>query len=281
MLSSNARITTILTVHRTYRFSICCLILIVFSTGVASAYTVGNMTCNDYADFVEEIVRGRENGHTMKQPPAQTLKDALARVNAATDGHPDERKNMTQIVRAIYAKPRTEFSEARRVAFIAACQNLGWGKTSGAELADGKIRQFQKFRLGDFSYEIRRCDLRARLGPELLSVKAGGGGVFVVVRFAIANETKKTETVLSDDFILRDGEGREFSPASNALMALMMEGENKDFLLSEIHPGVEKESLTAFEIPKTALSTELFLIVPEKGLLGSKTVEVLIKPQAR
>jgi hypothetical protein len=281
MLTSNFPTATILPIRRNYHFSLCFVILIAASAGVASAYTVGKMTCNDYADFAAEIVSGRENGQTMKQSPAKTMKDALAKVNAATDGYPDERKNMTQIVRAIYAKPHTDFSESRRAAFVTACENLGWGKPSPEELADGKIRQFQKFRLGDFSYQIKRCELRARLGNQFFLVKPEADAVFLVVRFTIANETKKTETVLSDDFTLRDGQGREFSPASKALTALMMEGENKDFMVSEIQPGVEKESLTAFEIPKTALSTKLLLIVPEKGLLGSKTVEVLVKPQSR
>ena len=137
-------------------------------------------------------------------------------------------------------------------------QNHGWSKAITEQPNDGNIRQFQKFRLGDFSYEIKRCELRARLGNEFLSAKPGAGAVFLVVRFAIANETKKTETVLSDDFTLRDGQGREFSPASSALTALMMEGENKDFLVSQIQPGVEKESLTAFEIPKTAINRAAF-----------------------
>ena len=144
--------------------------------------------------------------------------------------------------------------------------------------ADGRIRQWQKFRLGDYAYEIKGCELRARLGSKYLSyTKPGAGAVFVLVRFAIANETKKTATVMSDDFTLRDAQGREFRPASKALTALMMEDENKDFLLTEIQPGIEKESITAFEVPKTALVGDLILIVPEKGFAGSKTVEVLIK----
>jgi hypothetical protein len=166
----------------------------------------------------------------------------------------------------------------------------GWARARDLELvpedaeqpADGRIRQFQKFRLGDFTYEIKRCELRARLGSEFLSyTKPGAGAVFVLVRFVIANETKKTATVMSDDFTLRDAPGREFQPASKALTALMMEDENKDFLLTEIQPGIEKESITAFEVPKTALTSDLILIVPEKGFAGSKTVEVLIKPQTR
>jgi hypothetical protein len=250
-------------------------------TRSASAYTIGNMSCEDYADFAEEIVRGKENGQTMKQPAQKTMQAALAKVEAATTNYPDERKRLTEIIKAFYARP-VVFSDTSKAKIVATCEERGWVKSQNVEpSADGKIRQFQRFRLGDFTYEIRRCEVRTRLGSEFAPAKPSAGAVFLVVRFAIANETKKTETVLSDDFTLRDGQGREFSPASNALTALMMGGENKDFLVSEIQPGVEKESLTAFEIPKAALSTNLVLIVPEKGLLGSKTVEVVVKPQTR
>jgi hypothetical protein len=268
-----------------HRFSLHFVIVLAALGGMrrqASAYIVGNMSCDDFADFAEEIVRGKANGQTMKQAPGQTMKEALAKLNETVGSPSSDRKIMTQIIRAIYANPRIiDFSDSRRAAFKAECENHGWSKAITEQPNDGKTRQFQKFRLGDFSYEIKRCELRARLGNQFFPAKPGADAVFLVVRFTIANETKKTETVLSDDFTLRDGQGREFSPASKALTALMMEGENKDFMVSEIQPGVEKESLTAFEIPKTALSTKLLLIVPEKGLMGSKTVEVVVKPQMR
>lgn len=245
------------------------------------AYSIGNMTCEDYADFAEEIVRGKENGQTMKQAPAQTMKAALAKVNAATANYPTDRKNLTEIVKAIYARA-VAFSESRRAEIVATCEERGWAKSKAAELpGDGQIRQFQKFRLGDYTYEIKRCEARSRLGSDFLPAKPSAGAVFLVVRFSIANETKKTATVLSDDFTLRDSQGREFRPASNALTALMMQDANKDFLVTEIQPGIEKESVTAFEIPKDALSGNLTLVVPEKGILGSKSVHVVIKPTPR
>jgi hypothetical protein len=181
-----------------------------------------------------------------------------------------------------YYKVEMTLPNGRRVRGWARARDLEVVPEDAKQLADGRIRQFQKFRLGDYTYQIKRCELRASLGSELLSyTKPGAGAVFVLVRFVIANETKKTATVLADDFTLRDAQGREFRPASNALTALMMEGENKDFLITEIQPGIEKESITAFEVPKTSLSGDLMLIVPEKGFTGSKTVEVLIKPQTR
>jgi len=81
----------------------------------ANAYPTGAMSCDDIGDFAEAVVIGKHNG--------QTMKEALAKVNAATVGHPIERKNMTQIVRAIYtawwAKGFSE--EGARTAFLAEC----------------------------------------------------------------------------------------------------------------------------------------------------------------
>jgi hypothetical protein len=79
----------------------------------ASAYPTGNMSCDDIGKFAEAVVIGKHNGQTMKQ--------ALAKVNAATVGHPVERKNMTQIVRSIYTWASGMSEEGARTAFLAEC----------------------------------------------------------------------------------------------------------------------------------------------------------------
>lgn len=84
----------------------------------ALAYSTGNMSCSDIGDFAAATVVGKQNG--------QSLKEALAKVNKATADYPIERKNLTQIVRAIYtadwAKHFTE--EGARAAFAAECEAL-------------------------------------------------------------------------------------------------------------------------------------------------------------
>src|SRR5438128_6212331 len=63
----------------------------------ALAYDTGSMSCSDIGEFAAATVAGKENG--------ATLTEALAKVNKRTEGYPVERKNLTQIVRAIYTQP--------------------------------------------------------------------------------------------------------------------------------------------------------------------------------
>jgi hypothetical protein len=84
----------------------------------ALAYPTGSMSCGDIGDFAAATVVGKQKG--------ATLKEALAKVDKATADYPIERKNLTQIVRAIYtaegAKHFTE--EGARAAFAAECEAL-------------------------------------------------------------------------------------------------------------------------------------------------------------
>ncbi len=136
----------------------------------------------------------------------------------------------------------------------------------------------ETFRLGDFSYRILGSRDEGYVGRPPLAVEAGLGGRFLIVRYSVTNESNKTRTVVSDDFILRDGKGREYRPAAKALTALLSSEENKDFLLSELQPGLQHVTSTAFEVPTQSIYGDgsLTLIVPEKGW-GGKRVEVLLK----
>jgi len=82
----------------------------------ALAYDTGSMSCSDIGDFAAATVVGKQNGATMKE--------ALARVTKATEGQPIERKNLTQIVRAIYTQPWANklTEEGARAAFTADCE---------------------------------------------------------------------------------------------------------------------------------------------------------------
>jgi hypothetical protein len=95
------------------------LIITAFSFYViraALAYDTGSMSCNDIGDFAAATVVGKQNGATMKE--------ALAKVAKATDGHPIERKNLSQIVRAIYTEPWANklTEEGAKAAFAADCE---------------------------------------------------------------------------------------------------------------------------------------------------------------
>lgn len=82
----------------------------------AFAYDTGSMTCNDIGDFAAATVVGKKNG--------VTINDALTKVIKTTKGYPTERKNLTQIVRAIYNEPWANklTEEGAEAAFMADCE---------------------------------------------------------------------------------------------------------------------------------------------------------------
>jgi hypothetical protein len=95
------------------------LVFTIFAAGLLTsslAYDTGSMSCSDIGDFAAATVVGKQNG--------ATLKEALAKVNKRTEGYPVERKNLTQIVRAIYTQPWANklTEEGARAAFTADCE---------------------------------------------------------------------------------------------------------------------------------------------------------------
>ncbi len=135
----------------------------------------------------------------------------------------------------------------------------------------------ESFALGDFTYRVDKVRTAHTLGNEFTHQTAAPEATYVIVYFSILNNANETKVVLTDDFTLVDPQGRRYSPSSEANTALMMTSENKDFLLSELHPGVTKRTATAFEIPKDSLTSGLYLEIPEKGLLstGKETVTII------
>ena len=90
----------------------------------ANAYPTGSMSCSDIGDFAAAAVVGKENG--------RSLEEALETVKKRTAGYPVERKNLTQIVEAIYTEPWAMplSEEGATVAFTADCEaQAGDGNT--------------------------------------------------------------------------------------------------------------------------------------------------------
>ncbi len=140
-----------------------------------------------------------------------------------------------------------------------------------------RVAQFETFRLGDFTYEIKEAETTTHLGAAGgTTADAGPESLFVVIHFTIQNETNGLEVVHSHDFRLRDSKGREVGFDEGAVFAV---AKAEELFVRQLQPGVAKEAVTAFQIPHSALSGELILIVPEKGFFGSGRVEVVIKPK--
>ncbi len=127
------------------------------------------------------------------------------------------------------------------------------------------------FTHGDFRYKITEVSKTNKIGNKYSVVKASEGGVFIIVNFTEENLSKETKTVYSERFLLIDNKEREFRSSSKGTTALAMSSANKDFLLSEVQPGIKHKSVIVFEVPED--SAALTIKIPG----GWSTEDVYVK----
>lgn len=132
----------------------------------------------------------------------------------------------------------------------------------------------QEFVLGDYKYVIKGFKTYRQIG-RFLTARASKGALFLVISYTIENNTDESQVVLSDDFVIQDSLGRKFKPSSDVNTALL-EGEDKDFILSELQPGIPRRMNQGFEIPEKAIADKLTLIIPKKGIFSSKEVKIIL-----
>lgn len=149
---------------------------------------------------------------------------------------------------------------------------------SGSSKANGTYDVAEEFTLGDFKYRIAGVQTQRILGNQFIKETASDGATFLVVSYTIENCSKESSVVLSDDFSVVDAKGRTFKPSSDANTALMATEENKDFILSELQPGIPRRMKTAFEIPLSNTNEEMTLVIPKKGFFSSGEAKVRIRP---
>ncbi|HEV3243869.1 MAG TPA: DUF4352 domain-containing protein [Chthoniobacterales bacterium] len=139
-----------------------------------------------------------------------------------------------------------------------------------------RIKFNQEFTLGGYSYKITDVRPFRSVGPEFVRETASDGATFLVVHYLIRNEGKQTAETDANDFRLVALDGREYSPDSRATNTL-----STDFVLRELHPGIFKKAVVAFEVPEEVVKTSFKIVIPEKGLFKeeSRTAFLLLKPK--
>jgi predicted SnoaL-like aldol condensation-catalyzing enzyme len=196
--------------------------------------------------------RAEEGQHACEAVGWTVRADALRAVVAEID-------RQTEVQKAAQRQAQREQADAEREAKRAA--------------ANRQVNVGEEFKLGKFTYLIKEIWSASTVGSGYAGKTASDGAVFVVVRFSIRNDGNETETVMADDFRIIDAKKREFHPSSEANTALVMSG-GKDMILSQLQPGVKKDSATAFEVPEAVVCNGYDLVIPEKGFLGSGKVVI-------
>lgn len=153
----------------------------------------------------------------------------------------------------------------------------------GAGGAEKEVKTFelgQGFNLGNFSYNVSKVQVTDEVGNDIVGETAGKSAKFLVVWFVVRNNGKKTQTVLTNDFKLATTQGRTYSPSSNANTALATSYDDKDILLTQLQPGLEKTTATVFKVPVEVTESTFFVTVPDKAFLSSAKVRVKVTPEA-
>lgn len=133
----------------------------------------------------------------------------------------------------------------------------------------------ERFVLGNFAYKIEGHSSRRVIGdPSMWGAEADPGGIFVIVTFTIENVSNQSRTVLTDDFLLLDAEGRTFKTSAKATTALLRL-DSQDFLVSQLQPGLPRQMHTAFLVPEGSVRGSLTVEIPEKGFARGKARVVL------
>ncbi len=155
----------------------------------------------------------------------------------------------------------------------------GGGGSSAGTHAVGK-----PFVLGNYRYTIAGVRFTPQIGKfvfgTFMGKRAAPGATLAVVTYTIENIANETQTVLTDDFTLSDSAGRTYRPSTDANVALLQESDDKDFIFSQLQPGVPRRMRQAFEIPQEAAESRLSVTIPEKGMWASGKAVIVVKPAA-
>jgi hypothetical protein len=136
----------------------------------------------------------------------------------------------------------------------------------------------ERIELGGFAYTIQKVEATSVIKHMIGNFMAGNNAIFYLVYYKIENIQQKTDVVMVDDLKLLDEKGRQFSPSADAATHLVMTGK-QELVLSQLQPGISKNTVTAFEVPEDAVSPDgPTLVIPEKGLLSTGKAVVVMPP---
>jgi hypothetical protein len=129
-----------------------------------------------------------------------------------------------------------------------------------------KVRINERFRLGDFSYKVRKIASCREIGVGVKSVHqtAPVGKQYVVVTYVVQNEGQHTEeravTDFSKDFELRSAP-QHFSMDATATTALAT---SNSLTLRSLVPGASGTAVAVFNVPDQVAGNKFQIIVYEK-----------------
>ncbi|MDZ4837411.1 MAG: DUF4352 domain-containing protein [Candidatus Melainabacteria bacterium] len=133
--------------------------------------------------------------------------------------------------------------------------------------------------LDDIEYVINSVKCGQSVGNNsYTSQSAEDGASFVVVGYTVLNKKKETTTFFPD-MKLTAKDNTIYSQDAKGQTAATMSGMNKDFLVSQLQPGITKKGLMVFELPKDKISQGFVISMSSASLFDRHKVLILNSTQ--
>lgn len=130
----------------------------------------------------------------------------------------------------------------------------------------------ESFTLDGIQYTLLKDEMAMRIGDsDMLGAKAPKGSLYVIITYSVENKKDETATIITDNIKLVTGDHKIFSSDSKANTALMYQSkDDKDFLLSQLQPGIKQTTKTAFLAPEKSLKEGYAIEFPSTDIFSSE-----------
>jgi hypothetical protein len=116
--------------------------------------------------------------------------------------------------------------------------------------------------IGDLTYVITKVEIANSVGKGMQKKNADAGATYVLVYYSVRNNGSETVKLPVDDFTVTTNDGTVVKPDSKARGVLPAEDRGGMFGL-EVHPGVEKKSVTVFKLLLSQMQQDPVMYIGE------------------
>lgn len=134
----------------------------------------------------------------------------------------------------------------------------------------GKPWLREEFSVNGMAYRVSEVALVETVGDGHAAEEASDGAYWIRVDYSVENVGRSTKTVETNRIAIMDSENRVFTPSSRGMTAMTM-SEGQDIVLSQFQPGIPKDQVAVFEVPRKA-AEDFLLVFPKPNNSDSDRV---------
>jgi hypothetical protein len=126
--------------------------------------------------------------------------------------------------------------------------------------------------VGYFEYRVDKIEFLKTIKNVFNSQTADG--YYLIVYLTVLNTTHETQTLTATRFKVFDSEDYQYEPSQNAITTLVLNDQDKVFLLKDIPPKIPKNIIIPFEIPTM---NDMYTLQISGGYSHNESEKILLK----